>query len=271
MRTELKYLVPEAHLGALRAAVAPFVALDPYERGYEGRGYTVRSIYLDTAGLRYYEEKQAGLKTRLKLRIRAYNTPAGDDPVFLEIKRKDETTVSKDRVPVPFADLEPLFATGDLAACLPADAAVQERARRFFYHVYGYQLRPTSLTVYEREAFAGRFDPTLRITFDRNLRGKAYPSWADLGREAGLAYVHPGCFIVEVKFNTRFPEWLRPVLGRYGLRQQSLSKYGLCLETCRREADSPIAVLARARFAQPPSPRPVAAPVADPVVETPLI
>jgi hypothetical protein len=148
-------------------------------------------------------------------------------------------------VPVRFADLAALFETGDVAAYVRGTAA-REQARHFFYYVYGYHLRPTSLTVYEREAFVGRFDPTLRITFDRNLRGKGYPSWPDLRSDAGLRHVHPGFFVLEVKFNTWFPAWLRPVLGRYGLRSQSVSKYCLCVETGRGEADSPVAVRARA-------------------------
>lgn len=247
MRTELKYLVAETHLEALRGVLAPFAAGDRHGEGFEGRGYTVRSIYFDTPSLRYYHEKEAGLKQRRKLRVRAYNAPAVEAPVYLEIKRKDEMTVAKDRAPVRYHDLDALLRTGDVAAYVATpDVRRREQARHFLYHFYRHRLQPTCLTVYEREAFEGRFDPTLRITFDRNLRGKAYPSWPDLRADVGLRHVHPGFFIMEVKFDTAFPAWLRPVLGRYGLRPQALSKYCLCLETCRREADSPTVVLAEA-------------------------
>lgn len=248
MRTELKYVVPEACLPALREAVTPFMTGDVHGRGYEGRGYTVRSVYLDTPQLRYYEEKKAGIKVRRKLRVRAYNTVGPDDAVLLEIKRKNEAAVRKVRVPVRLRDLEALFASGDVERYVADDARAREEARYFFYHVYRYRLRPTCLTTYEREAFVGRFDPTLRITFDRNLRGRAYPSWADLTREAGLCYVHPGAFVMEVKFNTRFPGWLRPVLARQEFRHQAFSKYCRCLEACRAQADPPTAVLAQACY-----------------------
>lgn len=249
MRSEYKYLVPHDALPALRARIAPFVSLDPHGRGYEARGYTVRSLYLDTASLRYYHEKKAGVNVRRKLRIRAYNRPEDGQAVFLEIKRKVGSKVAKNRAPVAFEDLVPLFATGDVDRYVRTGARYPralDDARRFFYHVYRYALRPTHLTVYEREAFVGRFDATLRLTFDRALRGGAYPSLGDLYREDGLRPVFPGYFILEVKYDTRFPAWLRPVLGAYDLRHRALSKYCLCAEVHRKQWDNPVAVLAQA-------------------------
>ena len=239
-RSELKYLVPEAHMEALRVALSPFVGCDPHGLAYEGHGYPVRSIYLDTPSLRDYHEKQAGIKVRRKLRIRCYDLKSDDDPVFFEIKRKQEDQIGKDRVLVRYRDIDAFLRTGDVERyVLSSDPKMHDKARHFLFHVHGYRMRPTSLTVYEREAFAGLFDPTLCITFDRNLRGKVFPVWEDLRREEGLQHIHPGFFVLEVKFNTRFPAWLTPVLGRYGLRTQSVSKYCLCLETGGRDVERP--------------------------------
>lgn len=247
MRAEHKYLVPIAVLPKLRAAIAPFMVLDKHGRGYEEKGYTVRSIYLDTPSLKYYHEKKAGIKVRRKLRVRAYNESTPDSWIFLEIKRKVQSKVSKNRAPTSFENLEPLFTSGDVDRYVHNHAHYPDAlddARRFLYHVYRYGLRPTHITVYEREAFLGRFDGTLRITFDRNLRGGYYLPLDDLYTERGLRYALPGYFILEVKYNTRFPAWLRPVLARYSLRARAISKYCLCAELYEKQRDSKVTVLA---------------------------
>ena len=246
MRSEYKYLVPEALLTRLRDEVGPFVDPDPHMTGLENRGYTVRSIYLDTAALRYYFEKKAGLLVRRKLRIRAYNDPRPGDWIFLEIKRKVDDKITKNRAPTTFKNLETLIRTGDVENLVcqnPHYPMAFEDGRRFLYHVYRYSLAPTFMTVYEREAFVGRTDRTFRITFDRSLRGRAYASLVDLYSEEELRRVLPGAFILEVKFNTRFPSWLRSVLGRNNLRHEALSKYCMCGEGSGHHVDSKVEVL----------------------------
>jgi hypothetical protein len=255
MRSELKYYVPDAHRDALRAALRPYTTLDPHGAGYEGRGYTVRSIYLDTPTLTDYHAKKAGLKTRHKVRIRGYNTYRPGDWVFLEIKRKIDQSVSKNRAPTSLKNLAPLFETADVERYVYADAHYVQAhadARRFFFYVLRDHLRPTAMTVYEREAFLGRFDPTLRVTFDANLRGAAYPSPSRLFCEEQLRTVRPGFFILEVKFNTYLPGWLKNLLGRHGLRQRAISKYCRCLEAVGGERASSLAVRARTRLLHRP-------------------
>jgi len=247
MRWEIKYLVPEKYLDALRADIAPYMYLDKHGVGYEEKGYTVRSIYLDSPTLTFYHEKKAGIKIRRKLRIRGYKDFHPDDWIFLEIKRKQEQAVSKNRAPLHFQDLETVFSTGKIDAFIRNDdyyPNALDDAHRFFFHVFRYDLRPTDMTVYEREAFLGCFDPTLRITFDRNLRGRYYPSLSELYCNDGLRTVLPGSFIMEVKYNTNYPGWLQPLISKYYLRMQSISKYTLCLEVYRNEKDKPATVLA---------------------------
>lgn len=245
-RVELKYLVREDEIPALRQEIEPFTVLDRHGREYENRGYTVRSIYLDTAGLRYYHEKKSGLRVRRKLRIRGYNDLKRGDWTFLEIKRKTQDRVSKNRAPVYFEAVENLFATGDVDRHVIHNRhypGAFDDARRFFYHVYRYDLVPTFSTVYEREAFFGRFDPTLRITFDRGLRGRSYPALTDLYDDTYNRPVRPGFAIMEVKYNTLFPGWLRPILGIEGHRNEALSKYCLCAEISERQWDRKRSVL----------------------------
>ncbi len=245
-RSEYKYLVPERVLNRLRHEIAPFVAIDPHCEAFEEQGYTVRSIYFDTPTLRYYHEKKSGILVRRKLRVRAYNDWRPGDWVFLEIKRKVHDRISKNRAPVAPDNVDRLLKSGDIEELVfETDhyPRAREDANRFMFHVCRYGLDPTFMTIYEREAFLGRGDPTLRITFDRNLRGRAYPHVSELYSEQHTRYVRPGFFIMELKYNTRFPYWLRSVLGRYGLRQEALSKYCMCAEITGRHLDSRSSVL----------------------------
>jgi hypothetical protein len=249
-RTELKYLVRDEHLSEIRALIKPFVELDPHGLGREGRGYTVRSIYLDTPTLRCYHEKKAGIRVRRKLRVRGYNEFRPGDWVFLEIKRKIQNRVVKNRAPLRFEMLGSVFESGDVDRHVVTNRHYprsRDDGRRFFFHVYRYGMIPTFSTVYEREAFFGRFDPGLRITLDRDLRGRAYPALTDLYDDRYLRTVRPEYSIMEVKFDRSFPGWLRPVLGRFDLRTEALSKYCMCAEVWDRQWDKPVTVLGNVR------------------------
>lgn len=247
LREELKYVLPVDLLPALRKAIEPFAEIDPHGRGFEDVGYTVRSIYLDSPNLLYYHEKQAHLQHRKKLRLRGYNQQDGDDFLFLEIKRKNTTSVEKDRAAVRHDDVGALFQSGRYTdyICSATHDGI-DAGRRFFFHVYRENLRPTNLVVYEREAFQGRFDRTFRVTFDRDVRGSLYPGFDELFVEDGMRHAMPGYFIMEVKFTTRMPAWMRQVIAEFGLMQQAASKYCMCVDVFDRRMDMKSAVLASA-------------------------
>jgi len=233
MRLEYKYLVPNESLPRLRAMIAPFVEPDVNGAAYGDQGYTVRSIYFDTCGLDFYHQKLAGLKVRKKLRLRGYNGGRESSVVFLEIKRKNVTSIKKNRAPVEYAHVHDLFGTGDVAryvAAHPDFPRASEDARRFFFYVYRNSLRPIVLVVYEREAYHSKFAPSLRITFDKHLRSSIYPGLDGLFKEEEMRYAMPRHFILEVKFSGLFPGWLRWAIGTLGLRQQALSKYVISID-----------------------------------------
>jgi hypothetical protein len=106
-----------------------------------------------------------------------------------------------------------------------------ENSKRFFYQVFSKNLRPVVLIVYEREAYLSKFDSSVRITFDKNLRSKAYPSISELYQEEKIKSTLSNHFILEVKFNHSFPGWLNPIISRFALRRQSASKYVISMDT----------------------------------------
>ncbi|MEM1054161.1 MAG: polyphosphate polymerase domain-containing protein [Bacteroidota bacterium] len=233
----MKYLVLERDRVRLAARLAPFLRPDPHatQQREDTRGYTVRSIYFDTPGLRDWAEKESGDAIRRKLRVRSYDAP-GTSPIVLEIKRKEENAVWKDRAP-----MSPQEAVEILASTVPDGLRGRTRtaAERFLYRLRAEHRRPVLLVTYWREPLLGRFDPSLRVTFDRQMRVGAYPR---LGFQLEGLYaeslrpVLPGRFILEVKFDRDYPSWMRQIVSEFGLRQQALSKYAMGMEAEARAA-----------------------------------
>ncbi len=237
MRYEFKYIVNKKYLEPLRQMMLPFVELDDNTDEIQGKNhYTVRSIYFDNPAFDFYFEKIEGIKNRKKVRLRGYDEGSPEDVVFLEIKRKYEVPILKYRAPVRYVDALEIFKERNINGHTLQMYGIKnslENATRFFYQVYAKNLRPVVLVVYEREAYFSKFDRTVRITFDKGLRGMAFPSLNDLFRNQELTVAMKNNFILEVKFNKHFPMWLGPILSKYSLKRQSASKYIITMDTCK--------------------------------------
>ena len=231
MRLEYKYLVEYNKLDRLRKELFPFVE---YDRDYnDASEYTVRSIYFDTSKLKYYHEKLNGVQIRKKLRIRGYNQPERESVIFLEIKRKYENFINKNRSALKYYNLDELIKTKDINSFILTNngfANALTDAEKFLHHIYKRTLRPTVLITYDREAFFSKFDKRLRLTFDKNLRYMLFPCMDELYNDEQLNHSMPKHFIFEVKFSHGFPIWLSAILSRLNLTRMALSKYTICLE-----------------------------------------
>jgi len=232
MRREYKYLVPHKDIDRLRKRILPFVNVDGFAE--EGNQYTVRSIYFDSSSLKYYNEKVDGIKIRKKLRIRGYNKQGAESIVFLEIKRKIENHINKNRSALKYYNLNDLLTTKDLESyCLTENGFENsiEDGEKFLHNVHKNSLKPIVLIVYEREAYFSKFDTGLRVTFDKNLRYFLFPSLDKLYTEEDLKYTMPKYFIFEIKFLRGFPGWLQSILRDLNISRMALSKYTMCLDT----------------------------------------
>lgn len=230
-RYERKYLVANEHLDALRKRITPFMRPDSYavDKGNGIRQYTVRSIYYDTPAFNSLYEKWEGLEVRKKLRIRGYDLCTDDSQVFLEVKRKRGNRISKTRGQVPYSKLDDFLTYG-----LPVgkenglSGRSETDAKRFLYNMHRYAYRPVNLIVYDREPFMGKFEPGLRITFDKNVKARMWPSTKDLFKDSGLAMVWKNSFVLEVKYGgEQMPSWIRSVIQEYALRHEALSKFAV--------------------------------------------
>lgn len=227
MRFEFKYLVPMEHYEALRAMLLPFLTGDRFAMKQPNGMYTVRSIYFDTPGFEMYHTKVEGIPHRMKVRLRGYNIGDDTSMVFMEIKRKYEGPILKNRSDAPFGIIKKLFAGAAYDDCLP-QIHNPDNGRRFFYQLLSQNLQPVINVIYEREPFvANTLDPEndFRCTFDMYLRSVAYPKVEDLYKEENVCFAFPGFFIVEIKFNNYCPAWVKPILEVFQLRKEPASKY----------------------------------------------
>ena len=86
------------------------------------------------------------------------------------------------------------------------------------------QLKPVNVISYERMPFASIDDKGLRITFDFNIRTRE--DELDLTKgTAGKLVCPEKVSVLEVKTEKSLPYWLGEILGKYGYRNQTFSKY----------------------------------------------
>ncbi|MCK9211764.1 MAG: polyphosphate polymerase domain-containing protein [Ignavibacteriaceae bacterium] len=237
-KLEYKYLAPINLLPKIRTEVLIYMNYDPYAEIRPNKDYCVRSIYLDTADLLCYQEKYEGYKIRNKYRLRVYNEWEEESLVFLEIKRKNENFIFKDRARLYLKDLPSLLQTKNAEDYLlrrTNGISELEEANKFLFHYYSKRLFPSCLVIYEREAFMGKYGYDLRITFDKNLRGSIKPTFDDFYNEQNLKVAFPDFFILEIKFHQTFPAWIPRMITKNNLQRISVSKYTNCIDINKRQ------------------------------------
>jgi SPX domain protein involved in polyphosphate accumulation len=224
-RFEFKYLLNESQaLDLLEECLKAYFVWDPRSggRGLE-RGYFVNSLYFDSPAMKCYQDKKAGLKKRFKMRVRRYEGAVeGDGRLFLELKKKYDALVMKDRVPMSSVDSARIvlgeFDIWELKRSIPEkfsttlDTLLNLTSR--------FSLAPNIFIRYRRRPLESSFIDRLRITFDSDLEagviidGRVY--WYT---------VMPGAIVMELKFNNVLPRWLHGLFAKRDFERVSFSKY----------------------------------------------
>jgi hypothetical protein len=229
-RNEIKYLIPIELLPKLKNLMKPYIRLDKFAGPPENPDYTVRSIYFDTKDLRYYREKNEGIKKRIKVRIRGYNQPSPDSIVFLELKRKKDNLIFKNRYPCYYKNLDRILNQEIVKEDVPLKQKDSNR-EKFLYNLLSLSLKPTVLVIYEREAYHYRFNSDLRITLDKNIRSVKPQNIHSLYSEEFTVPTFRNHFVLEVKSGSPFPGWILSIIKQMHLQKRSVSKYALSIDS----------------------------------------
>ncbi len=232
-RIELKYFVPLELKEKFRKDILPYLDYDINSVQKLNKEYTVRSIYLDTSTLNSYYEKLVGLKHRSKFRIRGYNDFEKDINVYVEIKRKNESYISKERFPIKFKDLKSFLTNPDFSKIVNHGLDYDNRikaAKNFIFYYIKDNLNPIINVIYEREAYECKFGSGLRVTFDMNLRCFLTNNIENLFSNTETNLLCPDSFILEVKYFKILPVWLELIIKKYSLKKEAISKYTLSID-----------------------------------------
>ena len=224
-RFELKYLMHWRDVDPLIKSMKPYVV--PDEHGDDGR-YRVNSLYYDSPDLRAYFEKINGYLRRFKVRVRTYGHPTLDSSAFIEIKARDNQTVTKRRTFLTLGEAY-RFMDGDEADITSSNPTV-------LAEIGGlrelYQLQPTLSVSYQRIAFKSIYEEDCRITFDVGVKASASDLALETSCEGGQHILPPQVAVLEVKVTNRAPSWLLTLLAKHECRIKRVSKYCMGIDRC---------------------------------------
>lgn len=238
-RFEYKYAVPVAAREQILELALAHVVPDPHASPLpEGAsGYHVHSLYFDTPDLLDYYERLDGLKVRNRLRVRTYNTPDEDRPVFLENKRKLYDRVVKHRVRICKSRewLKEPGGTPWVRFCEPLKGQKRYAARSFRELVERGGRVPVSCVHYRREVYVDSTPGSqVRLTLDRDITAASHPEVHDLFATPNINLLPPDWMVLELKFGGDRPGWMRRIIRELGLRATPVSKFGLSVALGRR-------------------------------------
>jgi len=214
-RHEEKYLIDYRQYALLKARAGEILTADTH--GEQG-SYLITSLYYDDPKDTALLEKQDGLETHTKFRLRTYD--GSENLIKLERKVKEGILTQKQTACVTREQL-PLLGLGtDSFTGAAFDLAAQMAAAG---------LRPSITVRYRRDAFF--FQGTdLRLTFDTNL--EALPAVEEAlfdPKGVGIPVLDKNTVIMEIKYGKYLPNFIRQ-LTAIPACQLSVSKYALCRE-----------------------------------------
>lgn len=225
-RYELKYIISERIALAIRDFTGSYLELDEYGATLPDYSYPVHSLYLDSEDLRLYQTTINGDKNRFKLRLRFYeNRP--DAPVYFEIKRRTNNTISKMRGGVRREEARWLLA-GQLPEprhLISKDPKQLVALQRFCEYMQALRARPKAHVAYLREAWVNREDNSVRVTMDRQVRCEPDVEGRLSTQMVNPVLVFGSMVVLELKFTNRFPAWFGDLVRVFGLMQCGAAKY----------------------------------------------
>jgi len=209
-RYERKYLIDAGTACILKQRMSHIMF--PDSNGDNGQ-YHISSLYFDDIYNTSFYEKQNGVSSRDKYRVRFYN----NSPEILRLERKHKTgeMVYKESAAIEQEQFERMCA-GDYTFMSKEAAPVFER---FYATHVTRQLRPVIMVDYDRQAYmypAGN----VRITFDSGIKTSAPMS------ELSFSVIPEDQLILEIKYSRFIPEVITGLItGSQFTQQLALSKF----------------------------------------------
>lgn len=226
----MKYLVPEAVTPALRTYVRTFLAPDVHTNDNGTNRYQVYTLYLDGPSLTLCRQTQQGLRNRYKLRVRWYD-PAPEAPAFIEIKQRTNDFIHKLRAQVTKAEMQQIVHGGYLSLTEQnRDHSIADVIGEFCERRDRLMASEIVLVSYTREAYESSLGNHIRVTFDREIWGRACRNDHEPLSPERHREVSNGQVVMEIKFTKEMPGWIHDFIQSFQLTRVSFPKYVACVE-----------------------------------------
>ena len=214
-RVEKKYIISSSQYDSLMQTIPELCVPDIYPES------DICSVYYDTPDHLLIRRSLDKPVYKEKLRIRSYDVPTGDSPVFVELKKKLLGTVYKRRINLKYSDAMEFLNSGGKCK---KDLSQIEKEIAYCFDLYR-SLQPAMFVSYHRKSFVGINDYGLRITFDNDVLSRT----TDLELAKGIwgdEVLAEGHYIMEIKTLNSMPLRLAEALDKNRIFPGSFSKYG---------------------------------------------
>ncbi len=212
-RYEKKYVISQTQYENFMSDLREYIVEDRYA------SYTICNIYYDTPCYELIQKSITKPFYKEKLRLRSYGAAKEDGAVFLEIKKKSDGIVYKRRKQMPLSVAKEYVQGG----AKPENGGQIGQELDWFLRCY--QIVPKVYIAYDREAYVGKEDDRLRVTFDRSIRYRE--DRLDLAEDTqGILLLPEEQLVMEIKIPDSFPFWLARLLSKHKIYPTSFSKYG---------------------------------------------
>lgn len=222
-RHELKFEINRMEKDVLAKELGLVMASDAHAK--DGR-YMIRSLYFDDWANSAYEEKQAGVASRKKYRIRIYDY--SDSVIKLERKRKEGQYIYKEAESLTKEETLALMA-GNYAVLADREEAL---CRDFYQECQSRGLRPRVIVDYDREPYVYA-NGDVRITFDMGIRAGLLGVDIFDRKLPVVEVMQLDSLIMEVKYTQYLPDFIKDVLRGRAYTQIAASKYAMCVDKHR--------------------------------------
>ncbi len=217
-RNELKYYISNLEYHAMVNKLVHVLKPDSFSKPREG--YFIRSLYFDSFDDECLYEKQSGDMFRAKYRMRIYDLATKS--VKFEIKNKANNQIYKETATISKESAYKII-DGDYGELLTYNNPILNKIYKKFTEK---QYKPKVIIDYTRDAFMFDFF-NLRITFDKDLHScnTDYDIFSD--NLHTIPVILEGKQIMEIKYETALPEYIRRTLQLDACERMAISKYTL--------------------------------------------
>ena len=218
-RHEFKYYINYFEYELLRRRLKTVLNSDKYSNT-KGE-YHIRSLYFDDLKNTALFEKQSGILSRKKYRIRIYNL--NEDIIRLEKKERVGQFIRKDSAKLSKDEFNRIV-NEDISFLKDKN---NNLLMEFYIDMTINRYNPEVIVDYTREAYVHRLN-NIRITFDKFLKTGLYETNIFNKDIPTVDVIEEPKMILEIKYDHFLPDFIRDILQISSNQRYAISKYVIC-------------------------------------------